>query len=678
MSVRPLPVFQQLHNNPTSPLLWAQPVKTLSGQSLNVACPTATRAMVALMDMGAVQGGAACHFGGPSAFAEMMSSAFGFFFWKAQESKKEWHELFHFVNDAGHCENGLYALKANNQVAGLTLESLQHFRSIESVLTGHGEAHLFPQGVYISNGPLGSGLPQAQGLAMAESFSDSPRLTVAAISDGGCMEGEAREALAAIPGLAQKEKVGPFLLMVSDNNTKLSGRIDQDSFSMQPTFAALEQLGWHVVKVEDGHNLQHVFSAIEGACNQLQAQPHKPVAIWFKTIKGKGVKKTEQSASGGHGFPLKKADELPAFLEEIFQGNEIPSPFVEWMKRLIAKENKPAATSETSPAPTVKKEKIQDGVAKALIEAVEKEQLPVISISADLQGSTGVESFRKKFPSHTFDVGVAESNMMSSAIGLSKQGYIPVVDTFAQFGVTKGALPMIMSGLSEGPMIGVFSHTGFQDAADGASHQALSYISMLGSIPNVDLYCLTCSDEAYALVQQAVRTFAEDRKQKRVPRSSIFFLGRETFPPSFADGVKYQIGKAQLLTEQKQGSRNVLIAVSGSLVAYALKAQKTLQEKGIGSLVVNPSIMNRPDVEAFRGWLAQTNGRMITLEDHRQVGGMSSYLAQALLEAEVPVTKLVSLGVADHFGRSAYRADQLYSVNKMDDRAIVDAAFTML
>jgi transketolase len=671
MSVQPLSIQNQLHGNPTAPLQWSQTVKTLSGQSVEVACPTATRAMVSLMDMAAVQGGAACHFGGPSAFAEMLSSLFGYLFWKANENKKQWHEMFHFVNDAGHCENGIYALKANYKLAHLSVESLQHFRSIESVLTGHGEAHLFPQSVYISNGPLGSGLPQAQGLAVAESFSKTPRVTVAAISDGGCMEGEARESLAAIPGLAQKGKLGPFLLLLSDNNTKLSGRIDQDSFSMQPTFASLEAQGWLVMKVEEGHNLQKTFSAIEGAFNQLQAQPQKPVLLWFKTIKGKGVKKTEQSASGGHGFPLKKANELPAFLEEIYSGAEIPAPFIDWMKRLIEKEKPSVEATTTS---TVKKEKIQDGVAKALIEAVEKNNHPVVSISADLQGSTGVESFRKKFPQLSFEVGVAESNMVSSGIGLSKQGYIPVVDTFAQFGVTKGALPFIMSGLSEGPMIGVFSHTGFQDAADGASHQALSYISMLGSIPNVDLYCLTCSEEAYHLVSHAVDQFVEARKQNRLPRTSIFFLGRETFPPTFNANLKYQIGKAQILSEQLQASKNVTIAVSGSLVSYALKAKETLMGLGIGSIVVNPSIMNNPDVETLRSVMAKTGGNIVAIEDHREVGGMSSYLAQALLKAGVPVKNFASLGVADHFGRSAYKADQLYRQNKMDDNAIVEAA----
>lgn len=668
MSIQPLSVQKSLHGNPTSTLQWSQTVKTKNGESLSVACPTATRAMIALMDMAAVQGGAACHFGGPSAFAEMMSSAFGFFFWQASKNQKTWHEMFHFVNDAGHCENGLYALKANYKLAGLSLESLQHFRSIESVLTGHGEAHLFPQGVLISNGPLGSGLPQAQGLAMAESLSKNPRMTFTAISDGGCMEGEARESLAAIPGLASKGKLGPFVLMISDNNTKLSGRIDQDSFSMQPTFSSLEALGWQVIKVENGHDLQKTFSAIEQASALAKNNSQKPIALWFKTIKGKGVQKTEQSASGGHGFPLKKADELPAFLQEIFQGQTIPAVFTEWMNRLIEKEK-----SATSSSGGVKKEKIQDGVAKALIEAVEKNQYPVISISADLQGSTGVEAFRKKFPQNCFEVGVAESNMISAGIGLSKEGYIPVVDTFAQFGVTKGSLPFIMSGLSEGPMMGVFSHTGFQDAADGASHQALSYISMLGSIPNVDVYCLTSSEEAYALVSQALSQFVSARKSQKVPRSSIFFLGRETFPPTFNSNLKYELGKAQMISEKLQVANNVLIAVSGSLVSYALKAQETLSQKGIGSLVVNPSIMNRPDVEFFKTALAKTSGHMIALEDHRSVGGMAAYLAQALLEAQVPVKKFTALGVDDHFGRSAYKADELYRLNSMDDSAIVNA-----
>lgn len=676
MSVQPISIKNKLHDNPTSKPLWGTDVKTKSGETLSVANPTATRGIVALMDMAAVQGGAACHFGGPSAFAEIMSATFGFMFWKSEMNKKQWHEMFHFVNDAGHCENGIYALRGNYNVANTSLKTLRGFRSIESVYTGHGEAHLHPEAVYISNGPLGSGVPQAQGLALAEAFSPSPRVTITAISDGGCMEGEAREAFAAIPGLAANGKLGPFILVCSDNNTKLSGRIDKDSFSMEPSFNAMSALGWETVKLEDGHDLQKVYSAIEMAYDTVTANPKKPVFIWAKTIKGKGVAKTETSSSGGHGFPLKSAKELPEFLSEIYQQQDMPNEFTIWQDELMDVESKKAGGSKSG-VPTIK---IQDGVAKALIEAVEKHQLPIISVSADLQGSTGVESFRKKFPAHSLEVGVAEANMVSSAIGLSKQGFIPVVDTFAQFGVTKGSLPFIMSGLTEAPVIAMFSHTGFQDAADGASHQALAYISMLAAIPHVDLYCLTCSDEAHSLISQTVQKFAADRKAGKVPHSSIFFLGRETFPASFVENATYVLGKAQVLKDTAaQFSKSVTIAVSGSLVSYALKAAEELASKyNIGSVIINPSIMNAPDVATFQAALQKTGGYLIGLEDHRAIGGMSSLLAQSLMNAGVPVKKMVSLGAGNEFGRSSYQADHLYKIHKMDDAAVVEAARGLL
>lgn len=674
MSVQPISIKNKLHDNPTTKPIWAVDVKTKTGETLAVANPTATRAIVALMDMAAVQGGAASHFGGPSAFAEIMSSTFGFMFWKSSAEKKQWHEMFHFVNDAGHCENGIYALRGNYNIAGTSLKTLRGFRSIESVFTGHGEAHLHPESVYISNGPLGSGIPQAQGLAMAEAMSSTPRVTITAISDGGCMEGEAREAFAAIPGLAANGKLGPFVLIASDNNTKLSGRIDKDSFSMEPTFRAMQELGWTTIKVEDGHDLQKVFSTVESAFDSVKQNPKKPVFIWAKTIKGKGVAKTETAASGGHGFPLKSAKELPEFLTEIYKQQPMPQEFTTWQNELIEAENK--KTSSSSSVPTIK---VQDGVAKALIEAVEKHNLPVISVSSDLQGSTGVEAFRKKFPQNSLEVGVAEANMVSSAIGLSKQGYIPVVDTFAQFGVTKGALPFIMSGLSEAPVIAVFSHTGFQDAADGASHQALAYVAMLAAIPHVDLYCLTCSDEAQALVGQAVKKFADDRKAGKVPHSTIFFLGRETFPASFVAGATYTLGKAQVLKDTTaQFSKSVTIAVSGSLVTYALKAADALATKNIGTVVVNAAIMNAPDVATFKTALEKTSGRIVCLEDHRAIGGMSSLLAQALLNEGVSVSKMISLGAGNEFGRSSYQADHLYKVHKMDDAAIVSAAQSLV
>ena len=130
--------------------------------------PRATRALVALMDVHAVNGGAACHWGGPAAFAEIMAAIHGIMF---AVKDRPWHAAYNFVNDAGHTENGIYALRANYGYDGMSFEDLKGFRSMQSKLTGHGESHLNPQGVLLSNGPLGSALPQAQGLALGDTCS---------------------------------------------------------------------------------------------------------------------------------------------------------------------------------------------------------------------------------------------------------------------------------------------------------------------------------------------------------------------------------------------------------------------------------------------------------------------------------------------------------------------------
>jgi len=669
---QPLPLSQKLAGNPTHAPIYSVTVKTASGEAVTVMDPKATRALISLMDMNAVLGGAASHYGGPAAFAELMSALHGFVFHEAQKRQEPWSELFHLVNDAGHCENGLYALKAAYGFAGLTIDKLKKFRSMESNLTGHGESHLFPEGVFLSNGPLGSAFPQSQGVAMADALSKKARVTVTAISDGACMEGEAREAMAAIPGLARVGKVAPYVLIISDNNTKLSGRIDKESFSMQPTFEALKALGWKVIDLQDGHDLQKCFATIEQAVSEARANPKTPIAIHARTIKGVGTKKTAESSSGAHGFPLKSPAELPEFLKEIYDGQAYPQEFNAWISELSAWEKDLKAKAVK---PAVPEEKIQTGISSAMVKAV-KAGFPVVSVTSDLAGSTGVAGFRKEFPEASFDVGVAESNMMSTAAGFSKLGYIPVVDTFAQFGVTKGALPLIMSSLSEAPMICVFSHTGFQDAADGASHQALSYLAMTSSIQHLDVYCLTCSEEADQLMTLAIEKFAADRKAGRHPVSTIFFLGRENFPKSYVAGAKYDLHRAQVLSE-KTGGNAVTILASGSLVPQALLASEKLKAANIGSIVVNPGCHNKIDTATLRECLKKTEGRLITVEDHQLTGGLGQMVAHALALDGISV-RLKSLGVKGEFGQSAYSALDLYQKHHLDEKAIVQAARELL
>ncbi len=656
-----------LAGNPSGELLYFTQVSLASGEKINFSDPKALRAMVALMDMQATMGGAASHWGGPSAFSEIVSAIYGYAFNEAIKNNKDWYEDFHLINDAGHCENVLYALKANHGFADLNLQSLKGFRSIKSPLTGHGESHLFPQGVYLSNGPLGSSISQAQGLALADGLSGTNRVTVTTISDGASMEGEAKEAFAAIPGLAAKGQMAPFVMVISDNNTKLSGRIDEQSFSMKNTFASLQALGWDVVELKEGHDLQKCVTTFETVISKVKKNPNKPVAIWAHTIKGYGVKSTETAASGGHGFPLKKAEDLKLFIEEIYGDEPVPSDFINWQNELIEQQNnKVKSTSAT------KKEKVQVGVAKALINK-RKTGSPIVSVTSDLPGSTGLAAFQKEFPDSFIDVGVAESNMVSVAAGLSKAGFVPIVDTFSQFGVTKGALPFLMANLSQAPMIAIFSHAGFQDAADGASHQALTYFSMTSSLPNTKVYSLATSQDAEELISLAIDDFTKQRSAGTTPPTYIFFLGRETFVPTVTPD-KPSLGQSQIVLDNSNDfEKAVTIVAAGPLLHQALLAANDLKQDSIGAIVVNPLIINNPDTKLLSECLSKSNNQLITVEDHQLNAGMGSILCHNLSMNNIAF-KLKSLGVKGEYGQSAYSAIELYQKHGIDSKSIVAAA----
>jgi transketolase len=647
----------RLAGSPTGKPRYGVTVKSSSGKEIEVGDPTATRAAIALMNSHAVNGGAACHWGGGSAFAEIMSALHGILF-----SEENWYEHYNFINDAGHTENGIYALRANLGFDGMTFEDLKGFRSIQSKLTGHGEAHLNPEGVLVSNGPLGSGFPQAQGLAMGDRALGNSRVTICTISDGASMEGEAKESYAAVPGLASQNKLNPFVLVLSDNNTKLSGRIDADSFDMNPSFETMETLGWKVIKVEDGHNLQTIFSSMEKAVEDAKKHPERPVCVWVKTIKGYGVASTVKNASGGHGFPLKANDPaIVSFVDEIY-GGTTPKEFVNWAQELAALEAKP---SSKAAVPTTK---VQTGISKAAIKATE-EGYPVFSVSADLQGSTGIAAFQKTYPDRFIEVGIAESNMVSAGAGLSLAGLIPIVDTFAQFGVTKGNLPLTMANLSQAPVIGLFSHTGFQDAADGASHQATAYFAATAAIPNTKLICCSCSDEAEAMMYKAIQYISEGKQAGTTPDSVLFFVGRENYPFGLGDGVAYDWDKPQIL---KEGS-DVTITATGPMVWKALAAGEELEKAGVSATIINNPFVNQPDVDVIGACVEKTQGRLITIEDHQIIGGMGALLIHALVQSGKTV-KAKSLGIPNHFGQSAYTADELYEKHGMTAEAIVATA----
>ena len=674
--LKPQALRSKLAPAPTAPPKYSVIIRNAAGAEVIAADPKATRALVALMDVHAVVGGAACHWGGPAAFAEVSSAIHALMF---SVAGRPWHEAYNFVNDAGHCENGIYAIRANYGFDHLTFDDLKAFRSVASKLTGHGESHLNPEGVLLSNGPLGSSVGQAQGLAIGDKLAARDRVTLLLVSDGASMEGEAKEGFAAIPGLAAKGKVNPFVMVISDNDTKLSGRITKDSFSMQPSLEAMDDLGWDVRKVSNGHDLQAVYLAVEKAVADAKANPARPVLIWLKTIKGYGIKSTEESSSGGHGFPLANGEKIVDWVNEIYLGASAPAELLtwahslrgDWEKKEADKKAKAAAAPAAPAAPAVKKDKVQAGLAKGALRAA-RDGYPVYSVSSDVQGSTGISSFQKA-TDHYIEVGIAEANMISVGAGLSKVGYIPIVDTFGQFGVTKGNLPLTMAAISQAPVIAMFSHVGFQDAADGASHQATTYIAAVSAIPHTVVVSPSCADEAESLMYQAIKHIGDERAAGRDGESCIFFVGRENYPLSWVEKATYPWLKAQVIAE---GSDVVLVG-SGTLFSKCLEAAKLLAAKGKSATVINNPFVNRVDLETIGAAVTKCGGRLVTIEDHQVVCGMGAQLSHALSQAGI-AHRVKSLGIHGEFGQSAYLAEELYQKHGMTGAKMAEAALQLI
>jgi transketolase len=417
-----------------------------------------------------------------------------------------------------------------------------------------------------------------------------------------------------------------------------------------------------------------VYLSIEKGIQQARANPNFPVCLWIKTIKGYGIKETVENAAGGHGFPLSTPEKLPAWITEIYSGVQPPEEFSRWAETLLkdwqekeaAKKAKAAAAA--APAPAVKKDKVQSGLAKAAIRAA-ADGYPVFSISSDVQGSTGISPFQKTFPDRYVEVGIAEANMISTGAGYSKAGFIPIVDTFGQFGVTKGNLPLTMAALSQAGVIALFSHVGFQDAADGASHQATAYFATVSAIPHTHVIAPSCSDEAEALMYAAIKEFANAKQSGKDPENYIFFVGRENYPLHWVENAKYEWNKAQVLQE---GSDVVLIGC-GPLLSKAIDAGKKLAEQGIRATVINNPFINHVDVATIGRAVKAASGRLVTIEDHQVICGMGAQVSHALSSAGIAHT-VKSLGMHGEFGQSAYLAEDLYKAHGLTTDGIVAAA----
>ena len=279
----------------------------------------------------------------------------------------------------------------------------------------------------------------------------------------------------------------------------------------------------------------------------------------------------------------------------------------------------------------------------------------VVALDADLCGSTQTSLFAKAYPERFFDVGIAEQDLITTALGLSLEGFIPFAATFAVF-ATGRAYDQIRNSVcyqkSNVKIIG--AHGGITVGEDGASHQALEDVSLMRGLPNMTV--IVPSD--YEQTRQAVR-FAAGYNGPVYIR-----LSRMNVPVVYGSDYKFDINKAIVL---KEGS-DVTLVTSGDILSEVIKAAEILEQKGINAEIINVPVIKPLDVETIINSVKKTK-LAVTVENHSVNGGLGSAVCEVL--SEKAPAKVCRIGVNDCFGQSG-TPDELIKYYGLDAESIVN------
>ena len=285
----------------------------------------------------------------------------------------------------------------------------------------------------------------------------------------------------------------------------------------------------------------------------------------------------------------------------------------------------------------VKKIATRDSYGNTLKELAAEGHDELVVLDADLAAATKTGMFRKAYPGRHFDCGIAESNMMGVAAGLSTMGYVPFVSSFAMFAAGR-AFEQIRNSIGY-PHLNVkigATHGGISVGEDGASHQCCEDFALMRSIPGMTVLCPADDVEAKAAVKAAYEH--EGPVYLRFGRLALpVFHDEATF--------KFEIGKGEQLTE---GS-DVAIIATGLEVNEALIAAEQLKNEGIHARVINLCTIKPLDEELVVK-AAKECGAVVTCEEHSILGGLGEAVAAVLGEqCPVPIRRV---GVKDVFGHS--------------------------
>ncbi len=552
----------------------------------------------------------------------MGAAAMAYVLWtrfrKHNPANPKWPDRDRFVLSAGHGCMLQYALL---HLTGydLSMEELQRFRQWESKTPGHPEYGLTP-GVETSTGPLGQGVGNGVGMAIAERWLAAEfnrpghtivdHYTYAIVSDGDLMEGVASEAAS----LAGHLKLGKLIYLYDDNRVSIEGHTDL-AFT-EDVGRRFEAYGWHVQRLADGNDLP----AVEAAIRAAQAETTRPSLIAARTHIGYGSP-NKQDSHKAHGEPLGEEEvrltkqKLGWPLEPTFLiPEEVRHEFrkaldrgrrweAEWRERLPV--YAAAFPQEAARWDTLMDGKLPDGWDTGLptfapsdpaiaTRAASGKALQVLFSSvpnlmggsADLAPSTNtyMQEFGEfqggSYGGRNFHFGVREHGMGSIANGMALHGGIrPFTATFLIF--SDYMRPAVrLAALMEIPVVFIFTHDSIGLGEDGPTHQPIEHLMALRAIPNLTVIRPADANETVEAWRVALAQHGP----------TCLILTRQNVPILDRSGMHRDGGVARgayVVADAPDGRPQVILIATGSEVWVAMGAQKFLAAKGVVARVVS-------------------------------------------------------------------------------------------